>query len=192
MSTGSESAIFSILDDEQPLSSLSSRVSITQRSLDSWKGALASLDFRHQDDPSRLGITLVPLAGTHVEIQGRSVMAPCGFHTVRALTTTKACRSCNAWWEITRDEWPGAALAQAGRGAKWYFEIVVGSDGIAQVGFATHGFMAGDGQGVGDDPYGWAFDGNRQTKWHDPTPDVDDGTLEDGQVASDTDGAYDY
>ena len=193
ISTGSgpETVIFSILEDEEPLTVLSSHVSIVQRSLDTWKGALTSLEFQHRDDPSRLGITLVPLGGTHVEIQGASVMAPCGFHTVRALTTTKACRSCDAWWN-TRSGRPGAAVAQGGRGAKWYFEIVVGSDGIAQVGFATQGFMPGDGQGVGDDPYGWAYDGNRQTKWHDPTPDEDDGTLDEGQTVSDLDGAEDY
>ena len=193
ISTGSrpDTVVFNILEDEEPLTVLSSHVSIVQRSLDTWKGAVTSLEFQHRDDPSRLGITLVPLGGTHVEIQGGSVMAPCGFHTVRALTTTKACRSCDAWWD-TRSERPGAAVAQGGRGAKWYFEIVVGSDGIAQVGFATQGFTPGEGQGVGDDPYGWAYDGNRQTKWHDPTPDEDDGTLDEGQTVSALDGAEDY
>lgn len=186
-------SVLAVLEDEEPLSTLSSEVSIAQRGLATWKGALTDLQFRHRDDPSRLGITLAPLAGTHVEIQGQSVMAPCGFHSVRALTATKACRSCDAWWD-TRAERPGAALAQGGRGAKWYYELVVGSDGIAQVGFATHGFMPGTSQGVGDDPYSWGFDGNRLTKWHDPTPDVDDGTLEEWQTASVNaeDGANDY
>ena len=194
ISTGTrpEAAILAITEDAKPLSILAGQVSDVQRGLTTWKGESAQeLEFPHRDDPGRLGITLAPLGGTHVEIQGRSVMAPCGFHSVRALTATKACRSCDAWWDV-RDEWTGAGLAQAGRGAKWYYEIVVGSDGIAQVGFATHGFVPSDGQGVGDDPYGWAFDGNRVEKWHDPTPDVDDGSLEEWQVVDDEDGAVDF
>ena len=186
-------AILTLMVDDEPLSRLGAQVAAAQRGLTTWSGSARSeLNYLHQDDPGRLGLTMAPLAGTHVEIQGHNVMAPCGFHSVRALTETKACRSCDAWWDAPRDELSGAALAQSGRGRQWYYEIVVGDDGIAQVGFAAEGFVPTASQGVGDDANGWAFDGNRVVRWHDTTPDVDDGTLEDWQVLEDGDGDSDY
>ena len=63
-------------------------------------------------------------------------------------------------------------------------EIVVGSDGIAQVGFATTGFVPSQVEGVGDDPKGWGYDGNRVLKWHDPTAD------DENYLGSDGDSSY--
>eukprot|EP01052_Picozoa_sp_SAG31_P071026 SAG31_NODE_29919_length_388_cov_0.719723_1_plen_55_part_01 len=34
------------------------------------------------------------------------------------------------------------------------------------VGFATEGFSASANTGVGDDDFSWAYDGDRELKWH--------------------------
>jgi hypothetical protein len=78
-----------------------------------------------------------------VEIYGHFVTAKCGFETVRG------------------------AVPNSLTHGKWYYEIVVGSDNVAQVGFVTTDFVATENQGVGDDARSWAFDGNRNLKWHD-------------------------
>jgi hypothetical protein len=53
------------------------------------------------------------------------------------------------------------------RGA-WYYEVVLESDGLFQIGWATDRFQpdAAQGNGVGDDQESWAYDGNRLRAWH--------------------------
>ncbi|CAF1105332.1 unnamed protein product [Rotaria sordida] len=50
----------------------------------------------------------------------------------------------------------------------WYYCIKFRTAALAQVGWATTGFMpAGDsGRGVGDDKYSWSYDGSRGTLYH--------------------------
>lgn len=51
---------------------------------------------------------------------------------------------------------------------KWYFEAVLESAGLQQIGFCLAEFSpAGAGDGVGDDKVSWAYDGLRGKKWHD-------------------------
>merc|ERR1711871_39271 len=52
-------------------------------------------------------------------------------------------------------------------GGKWYYEALLLSDGLMQIGWAD-GVYSGDperGQGIGDHPHSWAFDGYRCKKW---------------------------
>ncbi|CAE7353663.1 RSPRY1 [Symbiodinium natans] len=53
---------------------------------------------------------------------------------------------------------------------KWYYEVqMVNGISNPQIGWLTTEFQPGDRsiRGVGDDPYGWAFDGVRGCWWHD-------------------------
>ncbi len=51
---------------------------------------------------------------------------------------------------------------------KWYYETTVVTAGCMQVGWADASFQgnAESGDGVGDGPHSWAFDGCRGYKWH--------------------------
>lgn len=50
---------------------------------------------------------------------------------------------------------------------KWYYEMIISSPGIKQVGWCTDKMNADPKRnGVGDDVFSWAFDGNRLKKWH--------------------------
>jgi hypothetical protein len=58
---------------------------------------------------------------------------------------------------------PCAALEGDGQ---LYFEVeVVKAEGLQQFGFATDGFKAGRGDGVGDDKRSWGVDGGRVQSW---------------------------
>ncbi|EXX62778.1 concanavalin A-like lectin/glucanase domain-containing protein [Rhizophagus diaphanus] len=50
---------------------------------------------------------------------------------------------------------------------KWFYEVILLTNGIMQIGYATKRCMFGpeDGTGVGDDPFGFAFDGCRNVLW---------------------------
>jgi hypothetical protein len=55
------------------------------------------------------------------------------------------------------------------RAGKYYYEVVINSNALFQVGWITglsspHCLM-GSGYGVGDDEYSWSYDGHRQMKW---------------------------
>eukprot|EP01039_Chlorochromonas_danica_P010454 gene10454-11578_t len=52
--------------------------------------------------------------------------------------------------------------------SSWYYEVELLSDGLMQIGWARkEAFQAlGEGDGVGDDGYSWAYDGYRQQRWH--------------------------
>jgi len=54
------------------------------------------------------------------------------------------------------------------RTGKYYHEVVVGSTGDPQVGWATENFREGpfNENGIGDDDQSWAADGLRHCKWH--------------------------
>lgn len=53
---------------------------------------------------------------------------------------------------------------------KVMFEAVLQTDGVMQIGWCTSSFRCNPrstgGDGVGDDPHSWAYDGNRQLLWH--------------------------
>jgi E3 ubiquitin-protein ligase HERC2 len=53
-------------------------------------------------------------------------------------------------------------------GGRWYFEVVLGSQGLMQVGWISGG-DAPD-VSVGDSPNSWAVDGFRRVKWHNSAP----------------------
>jgi hypothetical protein len=50
---------------------------------------------------------------------------------------------------------------------KWYYEVVITSPGIKQIGWCTEKINPDPRRnGVGDDVFSWAYDGNRLKKWH--------------------------
>ncbi len=51
---------------------------------------------------------------------------------------------------------------------KWYYEALLVTAGCIQIGWADAAFQgdADNGDGVGDGPHSWAFDGWRECKWH--------------------------
>lgn len=55
---------------------------------------------------------------------------------------------------------------------KWIYEVVLGSDGISQIGWADADFSCQpwNGKGVGDDAHSWAMDGCRLIKSHKGAP----------------------
>jgi alpha-tubulin suppressor-like RCC1 family protein len=67
------------------------------------------------------------------------------------------------------DSYPPGALV----GGRWYYEAVLLSDGLMQIGWAD-ALYKGDperGQGVGDHPHSWAIDGYRCKKWNSSSAD---------------------
>lgn len=50
--------------------------------------------------------------------------------------------------------------------AKWQYELMLGTKGVMQVGWATMGCQFSQEKGVGDTPDSYAYDGNRQRKWN--------------------------
>ena len=61
----------------------------------------------------------------------------------------------------------GAPTLAKNRG-RWYHEVLLrGRFGVPQVGWLSAHFQEGeyDGNGVGDDADGWAFDGERRMQW---------------------------
>jgi len=52
---------------------------------------------------------------------------------------------------------------------KWYYELQLRTSGCMQVGWADAAYLgnAEVGDGVGDGPHSWAYDGWRQYRWHD-------------------------
>jgi hypothetical protein len=55
----------------------------------------------------------------------------------------------------------------SGQGS-WYYEVILLSDGLMQIGWAAEGFCCASraGQGAGDHPLSWAYDGMRQMRWN--------------------------
>ncbi|ETV97588.1 hypothetical protein, variant [Aphanomyces invadans] len=51
---------------------------------------------------------------------------------------------------------------------KWYYEATLSTSGCIQIGWADAAFSGASerGDGVGDGPHSWAYDGWRQMKWH--------------------------
>lgn len=51
---------------------------------------------------------------------------------------------------------------------KWYYEVLLNSGGLCQIGWGDGSFVgnAMKGEGVGDDMHSWAFDGKRRFIWH--------------------------
>jgi hypothetical protein len=58
-------------------------------------------------------------------------------------------------------------------GGMFYYEVEIEEmQGVAQLGWATEGFHStpqDTGEGVGDNPFSWGFDGTRKLKWSDDT-----------------------
>ncbi|XP_042209259.1 E3 ubiquitin-protein ligase RNF123-like isoform X2 [Homarus americanus] len=50
--------------------------------------------------------------------------------------------------------------------AKWQYELMLGTKGVMQVGWATMACQFSQEKGVGDTPDSYAYDGNRQRKWN--------------------------
>ncbi|DAZ94132.1 TPA: hypothetical protein N0F65_010376 [Lagenidium giganteum] len=61
----------------------------------------------------------------------------------------------------------GKVAITAGSGL-WYFEVLMLTDGLMQIGYIDNEFVADavQGQGVGDHNSSWAFDGFRRKKWN--------------------------
>ncbi|KAG5178333.1 concanavalin A-like lectin/glucanase domain-containing protein, partial [Tribonema minus] len=59
------------------------------------------------------------------------------------------------------------ATAGGGWGGRWFYEVVVRTDGLMQVGWADREFGCDPvlGRGVGDHPHSWAYDGYRRKRW---------------------------
>ncbi|KAJ3353312.1 hypothetical protein HDU83_006992, partial [Entophlyctis luteolus] len=73
--------------------------------------------------------------------------------------------------EIRNDSWTFESArtnASVSKKGKFAYEIVLRTDGIIQVGWATASctFDPEGGEGVGDNEHSYAFDGNRMKKWH--------------------------
>lgn len=49
---------------------------------------------------------------------------------------------------------------------RWQYELMLGTKGVMQVGWATMGCQFSQEKGVGDTPDSYAYDGNRQRKWN--------------------------
>lgn len=49
---------------------------------------------------------------------------------------------------------------------KWQYEVMIGTKGVMQVGWATHKCRFSQEKGVGDSPDSYAYDGNRVRKWN--------------------------
>ena len=67
------------------------------------------------------------------------------------------------------DAYPAGAVV----GGRWYYETILLSDGLMQIGWAD-ALYKGDaerGQGVGDHPHSWAIDGYRCKKWNSSSAD---------------------
>ena len=88
----------------------------------------------------------------------------------------KACsiQKCDVGWEIeATSQIKKFPTIRAKFGAKidgkFYYEAVLQTDGLMQLGFCTSKIYPDINKeyGVGDDEYGWAFDGKRLKKWHD-------------------------
>ena len=96
------------------------------------------------DRQIEVAVALLPVSHSNVQIDGHFVTARCGFETVRASQ--------------------GSSFTTG----RWYYEIAVASaECCVQIGFVVDGFQASASNGVGDDPHSWAYDGNRQYRWHD-------------------------
>jgi len=54
------------------------------------------------------------------------------------------------------------------RTGRWFYEVLLLSDGLIQIGWASNSFRCDpvSGQGVGDHASSWAFDGMRAKKWN--------------------------
>ncbi|KAJ3385285.1 hypothetical protein HDU92_003123 [Lobulomyces angularis] len=80
-------------------------------------------------------------------------------------------------WEIRNESWTFESIRSnlflpASVGGKYGYEVVLKSDGIIQIGWATFdcNFDPEAGTGVGDDVYSYAYDGQRRKKWHGTEP----------------------
>ncbi|KAI9334579.1 concanavalin A-like lectin/glucanase domain-containing protein [Obelidium mucronatum] len=73
--------------------------------------------------------------------------------------------------ELRNDSWTFESarcnVSVSGHG-KYAFEVTLNTDGIIQVGWATENcnFDPEGGEGVGDNEFSYAYDGNRVKKWH--------------------------
>ncbi|CAN0246027.1 unnamed protein product, partial [Phaeothamnion confervicola] len=77
--------------------------------------------------------------------------------------------------DLTVEGVPAGGFASVGaRGfavssGRWYYEATLRTAGCMQLGWADAAYRGGaeSGDGVGDGPHSWAYDGWRQFKWHD-------------------------
>lgn len=62
---------------------------------------------------------------------------------------------------------PSEDTSQLIAGGRWYYEVVLLTDGLMQIGWADNRFVCDPvrGQGVGDHSHSWAIDGFRQKIW---------------------------
>eukprot|EP01083_Nonionella_stella_P254505 874454_1 len=70
-------------------------------------------------------------------------------------------------WRCTaRSNFPTVAFGRGVCGGRWYYECVVDTHGLKQIGFITKEFKPAPRHGVGDDAHSWAYDGSRHCLWH--------------------------
>ncbi len=70
-------------------------------------------------------------------------------------------------WECTsRSNFPTICFNNGVINGRWYYEVIINTSGLKQIGFITNKFKPTSRNGVGDDKYSWAYDGSRNCLWH--------------------------
>lgn len=88
-------------------------------------------------------------------------------------TTSSVLSVCK--WKIRNDSWDFESIrtnhAIKHKG-KYIYEVVLDTDGIIQIGWATKEavFDPKAGSGIGDDEFSYSYDGHRKKKWHGKSP----------------------
>ena len=101
--------------------------------------------FSMNEKLNNIHMQLVPVAKSNVSIQGSRVRAIMNFPTVQLIDVTIA--------KLT---------------GRWYYEVLLLTDGLIQIGWSGPLFKCDpiSGQGVGDHSSSWAYDGLRAKKWN--------------------------
>jgi hypothetical protein len=89
-------------------------------------------------------------------------------------TSSSVLSACH--WKIRNDSWEFESIRSnygiKSHKGKYIYEIVLDTDGIIQIGWATKKavFYPKVGDGIGDDENSYSYDGNRKKKWHGSSP----------------------
>ena len=70
-------------------------------------------------------------------------------------------------WKCTaRSNFPSIRFKRGVKGGRWYYEVILNTSKLKQIGFMTKESKVGGTSGVGDDAHSWAYDGHRRCLWH--------------------------
>merc|ERR1712188_255098 len=121
------------------------------------KSALSSENSKPQKVPLRAtsgGAYIYPDGTVEFGMGGEAVLLPDG-QTVSCTLSYRGFPSVAA---------AGTVLTEG----KWYYEVMILTDGLMQIGWADTKFEGNSnvGEGVGDDSHSIAYDGKRKLKWH--------------------------